>query len=115
MTDLIATSGREALPLAERIQLLENQLLFAPFNGITTDTPAATQAIHDLKVTVGAIRSVIEMYRAARARGVPDDVLTPGAATMVAPYECWVLAWKRGGHLEWQRVRKEQFKRKVIL
>lgn len=112
--DYVQTSGREQLPLCDRIQLLENALLQEPFIGIDSSTRAITQAIHDLKITVAVIRSVVETYRAAVRRGMTDEELQRGARSMVAPYECWVLAWKRGGHQEWQRTRREQHRRRCL-
>lgn len=107
--DLIATSGREGMPLADRIGLLRAALLHPPFTGIPVRS--VTQEIHDLKLTVGWIRGAIDLYDAAIARGTPEDRLARGADRVISPVECLVLAWKRGGHGEYQRVWRAQQER----
>lgn len=106
--DLISTSGRETMSVSGRIGLLQAELLFAPFTGVGPETPARTQPIHDLKLTIGWIRNTIELHARAVARGQNDETLAKGANTMLSWLECLVLAWKRGGHEEWKRVRREQ-------
>lgn len=109
--DLVMTSGREDLSIKERIGLMRATLFFPPFNGITKDTPAATQAIHDLKLMIGRIRNTIELYDRAVARGETEERLAKGADRMLSDTECLILAWKRGGHLEYERVRRAQMER----
>lgn len=109
--DLITTSGRENLAIADRIGFLESDLMKPPFLGIGEDTRAVSMSIHDLKITICIIRGTIDLYRQAKARGTEDAVLERGAKLVVSPVECQVLAWRRGGHLEWKRVRKLQLMR----
>jgi hypothetical protein len=111
--DLIERSGREGLSLTDRAGLLRHDLLIRPFNGITDATSAVTQVIHDLKLTVGAIRNTIALYEQAIERGQTDETLKKGARSFFSPIECQILAWRRGGHREWLRVRAEQRKRKL--
>lgn len=110
--DLVLVSGRETMELAARIDLLEAELMREPFLGISEATRATSQTIHDLKITVGAVRGAVQLYRDAIARGRTDAELVGGARSIVAPYECWVLAWRRGGHDEWKRVRRLQHERR---
>lgn len=106
--DLIRTSGRENLSVADRIGLMRHDLLIPPFTGIDGGTRAVNQAVHDLKLTVGAIRGTIQLYEQAIARGETEERLARGADRMLSDIECQILAWRRGGHREWQRVRKAQ-------
>lgn len=106
--DLVQISGRETMSVSSRVGLLETELMFPPFNGIGDATRSVSQAIHDLKITVGWIRSTIDLHKQAIARGQTDQTLAKGADTMLSWLECLILAWKRDGHEEWVRVRKEQ-------
>lgn len=107
--DLISTSGRETMPLADRIALLQAELLHPPFTGLSPGVgPTPTQNIHDLKLTIGWIRDTIELYKRAIARRQSDETLAQGAIRFISPIECLVLAWRRGGHPEYQRVRRLQ-------
>lgn len=106
--DFITTSGRENLRVSDRIGLMHQDLLLVPLNGITSNTRAVSQAIHDLKLTVGRIRSTIELYDRAIERGVPEALLARGADHVLSDTECLILAWRRGGHQEYLRVRREQ-------
>lgn len=106
--DLVERSGREGLSLTDRAGLLRADLLGKPFTGIDDGTRAVSQAIHDLKLTVGAIRSTITLYEQALKRGQTDETLKKGARSFFSPIECQILAWRRGGHREWLRVRAEQ-------
>ena len=108
--DYITVSGREDLSLSDRIDLLEANLMRPPFFGTDSLTPAVNRTIHDLKITIGYVRDVIDLYRAARKRGKTDEQLSAGAVRFIAPAECWVLAWFRGGHAEWKRIRDLQRK-----
>ena len=113
LPNLISTSGRETDPIVDRVGLLRAALLYPPFTGIPVRS--VTQAIHDLKLTVGWIRGAIELYDEAVARGVPEARLARGADRVFSPVECLVLAWKRGGHAEFQRVRKDQRSQNITL
>lgn len=106
--DLITESGRESMTLQDRMDLLESDLMREPFLGITQETRASSQTIHDLKVTIGYVRGTVDLYRQAKRRGTADELLQRGARSMVSPAECWILAWRRGGHAEWKRVVKLQ-------
>jgi len=106
--DLITTSGRETLTVKDRVGLLRAALFYPPFNGITQDTRAATQAIHDLKLTIGWMRGTIDLYDRAVERGQTEEALAKGADKMLSRVECVILAWKRGGHPEYKRVRRAQ-------
>src|SRR4051812_4293416 len=72
---LVNVSGREDLSVGDRLGLLRAALLHTPFNGITDSTIAATQSIHDLKLTVCDIRGTIELCERAYARGETDATL----------------------------------------
>ena len=111
--DLIAVSGRSDLPTADRVGLLRAALLHRPLVGIPVRS--VTQEIHDLKLTVGWIRSAVELYDAAVARGETEARLSRGADLVLSPVECLVLAWKRGGHREFRRVRSAQHERGIRL
>jgi hypothetical protein len=111
--DLIAESGRESMPVSGRVGLLEAELMFSPFNGVSDATRSVSQAIHDLKLTVGWIRNTIALVAQAKSRGQTDETLAKGANHFLSWIECLVLAWKRGGHQEWQRVHREQYARKT--
>lgn len=113
LPNLISTSGRESEPIADRVGLLRAALLYPPFTGIPVRS--VTQAIHDLKLTVGWIRGALELYDTAIARGVPEERLSRGADRVLSPVECLVLAWKRGGHVEFQHVREEQRRQSITL
>jgi hypothetical protein len=102
--DLVNVSGREDMSVSDRIALLRTDLMNDPFRGITEATVANSQTIHDIKLTVGHIRSTLEMCDRAYARGETDETLSKGAHLMLSPVECVVLAWRRGGHREYQRV-----------
>lgn len=102
--DLVNVSGREDLSVGDRIALLRADLMNDPFRGISEVTIASSRTIHDLKVTVGLVRSTLEMCDRAYARGETDLTLAKGAYLVLSPVECAVLAWRRGGHHEYQRV-----------
>lgn len=106
--DLITRSGREGLPVADRIGMLRADLLHEPFLGISSETSASSQTVHDLKLTIGRIRGTIELYEMAKKRGTSDERLEKRADQMMSDTECLVLAWRRGGHPEYERVRREQ-------
>jgi hypothetical protein len=106
--DLVNVSGRENLPVSQRVALLAADLMFEPFVGITEASRASSQTIHDLKLTVGRIRGTIELHAEAVARGQNDETLAKGADSFLSETECLVLAWRRGGHREYKRVRKLQ-------
>jgi hypothetical protein len=105
---LVSHSGREGMPPGERARLLEAELMQPPFIGISNGTVAATNQIHDLKMTIGAMRNVIALYDRAVARGQPEKVLLKGADYFFSDIECWVLAWRRGGYREYVRIRLAQ-------
>jgi len=111
--DLVSVSGREDLPVADRVDLLRAALLSSPLTGIPTRS--VTQEIHDLKLTIGWVRGAIELYDGAVARGEGEDRLGRGAHLILSPVECLILAWKRGGHREFQRIRAAQRERGVTL
>ena len=107
--NLITASGRETMSLIDRIDLLRADLMAPPFLGIEPNvgrTP--NQNVHDLKLTIGWIRNVIALYEQAIARGQTNESLERGSNRMVSPIECLVLAWRRGGHSEYQRVHRLQ-------
>lgn len=106
--DLITLSGRESNTVAERIDMLRTDLMYEPFLGISSETRASSQTIHDLKLTIGRIRNTIALYEQAKKRGTSDELLEKGANRMMSDTECLVLAWRRGGHKEYERVRREQ-------
>lgn len=107
--DLVATSGRETLSLRDRIDLLRAELLQPPLNALPGRS--VTQAIHDLKILIAIVRSTIQLVDERIAAGVAWERMEPGASRFVAPIECQLLAWRRGGHVEWQRVRRAQRER----
>lgn len=109
--DLVSTSGRESIGVADRVGLLRAALLQSPLTGVPAGS--VTQEIHDLKLTVGWVRGTVEMYESARAHGETDERLSAGARLVLSPVECLVLAWRRGGHPEFQRVRRAQQERGV--
>lgn len=111
--DLVSASGREDLPVSDRVDLLRASLLHPPLTGIPTRS--VTQEIHDLKLTVGWVRGAIGLYEAAVARGESDSGLGLGAHLILSPVECLILAWKRGGHQEFEAVRISQRERGVRL
>ncbi len=104
--DLVSVSGREDLPVGDRVGLLRAALLSPPLNGLPTCS--VTQEIHDLKLTVGWTRGAIGLYDAAVARGENGDRLQRGSHLILSPVECLILAWKRGGHREFERIRSAQ-------
>lgn len=108
MEDFVNVSGREDMSVSDRIGLMRAELMFPPFGGVTEASIAATQAIHDVKLTICRIRGTIDLYDAAIARGTTKARLEHGADLMMSPTECLILAWKRGGHLEYQRIRAAQ-------
>jgi hypothetical protein len=75
--DLVATSGREDLPIVDRVGLLRAALLQRPLIGLPVCS--VTQEIHDLKLTVGWVRGVVELYDNAVARGETEARLARGA------------------------------------
>jgi hypothetical protein len=105
---LVSHSGRESMSPNDRARLLEAELMQPPFIGISNETVAATNQIHDLKITIGAMRGVIELYDRAVARGQPEASLVKGADYFFSDIECWVLAWRRGGYREYVRIRLAQ-------
>lgn len=111
--DLVNRSGRESSPVADRVGLLRAALLYPPFTGVPVRS--VTQRIHDVKLTIGWIRGAVELYDAAIARGETEARLSRGADLIFSPVECLVLAWRRGGHGEFQRVRRAQIDRGVKL
>lgn len=102
-------SGREDLPVSERIGLLRADLMAEPFLGISEASIASSQTIHDLKLTRHWIMGKFELYEAAVARGQTDETLAKGANWFLTNVECYVLAWRRGGHLEFQKVLKQSW------
>lgn len=106
--DLVNISGRENLEPGVRVALMTTDLWTEPFIGISEASIASSQTIHDLKITVGIIRSVIKLYHDAIARGQTDETLAKGADVFFSEPECLILAWRRGGHREYQRVRALQ-------
>ncbi len=104
--DLINVSSNEHLSVADRINLMRGALLFPPFTLIPERS--VTQSIHDLKLTVGRIRNTIALYDRAIERGTSEETLAKGANRMLSDTECLILAWRRGGHLEYERVRRLQ-------
>jgi hypothetical protein len=105
---LVSRSGRESLSPSDRARLLEAELMQPPFIGISSATVAATNQIHDLKVTIGVVRDVVRLYDRAIASGRTDATLTKGADFFFSDVECWILAWRRGGYREYVRVRLAQ-------
>lgn len=108
MPNLVSRSGREPLSVKDRIDLMRADLMTPPFSGVSDQTRAVTQSIHDLKMTIGRIRNTIALYECARARGTTDEQLQNGADRMLSDTECLVLAWRRGGHREYDRVHRAQ-------
>jgi hypothetical protein len=106
--NLVNVSCREDMSVSDRIDLMRAELMQPPFAGVTEATIAATQAIHDVKLTICRIRGTIALYDAAVARGETEERLARGANLMLSPVECLILAWKRGGHREYLRVRGAQ-------
>jgi hypothetical protein len=111
--DLVAVSGREGLSVADRVGLLRAALLHSPLTGIPVRS--VTREIHDLKLTVGWVRGAIDLYDTAVTRGQTAAQLAPGTDRIFSPVECLLLAWRRGGHREFQRVRAAQRERGVTL
>src|SRR5262249_36563298 len=103
----ITESGRETMLLSERIDLLRSDLMAEPFLGME-NARALSQEIHDLKFTIAWVRGVIDLYDRRRSEGIAEERLQAGAYQVVSPAECWVLAWRRGGHREWKRVVQRQ-------
>jgi hypothetical protein len=102
-------SGREDLPVADRIGLMRADLFTRPFIGVSPHVGRTEcDTIHDLKLTIGRIRGTIEMFERAKARGVADADLERGANKVLSPIECLILAWRRGGYPEYKRVRALQ-------
>lgn len=108
--DLVNVSGREGMSVSDRIALLRADLMNDPFRGVTEATVASSRTIHDIKLTMCAIRSTLEMCDEAYARGETDATLAKGAHLVLSPVECVVLAWRRGGHREYQLVISAQHK-----
>lgn len=105
---LISHSGRESMTPRDRARLLEAELMQPPFIGISSATVAASNQIHDLKVTIGVVRDAVHLYDQAIARGQTDATLAKGADYFFSDVECWILAWRRGGYREYVRVRLAQ-------
>lgn len=95
---LVNVSGREDLSVSDRIGLLRAALWHSPFNGITESTVAATQSIHDLKLTICDIRGILELCERAYARGETDVTLARGAHLVLSPIECLVLGRRPARH-----------------
>jgi len=106
--DLYTRSGRESLSPGDRIELLRADIMQEPFLGISSETRATSQTIHDLKLTIEAVRGTIKLYEEALARGQTKETLAKGANKVMSNIECVILAWRRGGHREYQRIRKLQ-------
>jgi hypothetical protein len=137
--DLITTSGRERMPLAERVGLLEADAVYLasirpqPIRGRISLANGRT--VHDINVTIGFARAIGFRYRQladhARARAAVLEALEAAAKRLSAAHsvhhqtapaakalldladacsqvECDVLAWRRGGFEEYQRVRAAQ-------
>lgn len=108
--DLVTTSGREGMSPSERAALLAADIMQSPFTLIPQQTYGITitQSIHDLKLTIGWIRNTLALYERAVSRGQTDETLAKGANRFFSGMECYVLAWRRGGHSEFVRVWRER-------
>jgi len=104
--DLIQISGRESMLPSERAALLAADIMQPPFTHVPHQLYGytVTQSIHYLKLTIGWIRNTLALYERAVSRGQTDETLAKGADRVFSAMECYVLAWRRGGHAEFARV-----------
>ena len=98
LPDLISTSGRETLPLEERLILIYNDVLWLQCQQRTG------AEVHDANVLIGWCQAT-----AKRAASESPSLLKAMTTMKALPIvECRLLAWRRGGHQEEQRVCREQ-------
>jgi hypothetical protein len=112
--DLVRVSGRESLEPADRVGLLEADLMWLvstmPKYEQGTDygvfDRAHSSTVHALNQTVGAIREVSSRWqRFAALPGRTPENARAWADAAISPVECDVLALRRGGASEFHRIR----------
>jgi hypothetical protein len=113
--DLIVRSGRESLPLEDRIALMEANcvqleadagrnpnwrgaacgILFSEWD--RQDHTDHGSKAHAFNSMLGRLRGLTQTYR--KEIGIREGWLSR--------YECEILAWRRGGFFEWRQIRHE--------
>lgn len=120
--DLVRVSGRENLEPADRIGLLEADATWLmgampkhePGGDYGVFDRANGSTVHAHNSTIGAIRSAAARW--SRVSALPNYTPTAGriwADAALSQIECDVLALRRGGIVEFNRVRRERWAREV--
>jgi hypothetical protein len=114
------------MTVTERIDLLRHDITWLEHarGGIESTVNAASPserhrlvqgasgaAIHDFNCLIGWLRTTVNMFDRAVKKGTSLDALQRGADRMCSDAECRVLAFRRGGHMEYKRIQKAQVDR----
>jgi hypothetical protein len=94
--DMISVSGREDLPLDDRIGLLEQDILLFQMQVAKFKTGEGS-SIHAINSLIGAASGTITLYNR-------DGKLSVFSMGYLPKLECLMMAWKRGALSEYQRV-----------
>lgn len=110
--NLITESGREHLSLADRAGLLEADVLDLQRNAPKYDHQKAVadwaqygHPVHAFNVLIGNVRQCAELARRPEVR--------PDTLRLISTIECLVLAWRRGGVAEHDRVHALAYPRRT--
>lgn len=99
--DLITISGREGLPPAERAALIAGELLDFDLHGPKWNGSNG-RVVHAFNAMCGSMKAFVRDMGAE-----PIDPKSWGVSR-ASLIECSVLAWKRGGFEEHQRIKEAQ-------
>ncbi len=101
--DMISVSGREDLPLGDRIGLLEQDILLFQMQ-VAKFKAGDGYSIHAVNSLVGLARGEVALYY--RDSEFRERLYTnlPRVAARLAGLECLMMAWKRGALAEYQLV-----------
>lgn len=111
--NLFSESGREHLSLADRLTLLENDLLTLQSPGYKRDDPKSWHPIHQFNALRGSIQACIrDVHRHLKFVQIKRDWSDTPIPTKswgmlsLSKTECRILAWRRGGVFEHDRITK---------
>jgi len=108
--DLVLCSGRESLPLTERVGLLRADSAW--LQGMDPSGPSRRgqgDFIHDLVQLYALINDTVFFFEKS-AKHDDDRTRIEGSVHLafISRLECRVLAWRRGGHQEERRIARLQ-------
>ena len=121
VANLITSSGREELSLADRIGLLRADMewlrRYCPTFESREDRRQtyrdfifgpSGQTIHDVNCTLGYASMLVGIHERAVAQNITNHLPVRDGACSLSELECQILAWRRGGLREYKNVREQQ-------